>query len=161
MPEVFRICKRKYAPEAFDGEGAFRFGGRWNSRGTRIVYTSGSLALAALEMLVHLDDDSMLAAYSFVPAEVPADLILLVEEYRPLPKSWSASPAATAINRIGDEWARAKASAVLEVPTSIIPRGRNYLLNPAHADFSRIKLGEPQGFVFDGRLAGRVKNREE
>lgn len=159
MPEVFRICKRKYAPEAFDGEGAFRFGGRWNTRGTRIVYTSGSLALAALEMLVHLDDDSMLAAYSFIQAQVPPELVLRVEEYRPLPKNWGASPAPLAINRIGDEWARERVSAVLEVPTSIIPRERNYLLNPAHADFSRIEQGEPQGFAFDARLAGRVKNR--
>jgi RES domain-containing protein len=153
--EVFRICKTKRAREAFDGEGAFRFGGRWNSRGTRIVYTAGSLALAALEMLVHLDDDSMLFEYSFVPAEVPPELILPVEEYRALPKNWSASPAPSAIQRIGDAWAREKASAVLEVPTSIIPREKNYLLNPAHADFSRIKLGEPQGFAFDTRLHGK------
>ena len=54
MPAVYRICKTKYAAMAFDGEGAFRFGGRWNARGTRMVYTAGSLALAAREMLVHL-----------------------------------------------------------------------------------------------------------
>ena len=155
MREVFRICKTKYAREAFDGEGAFRFGGRWNTRGTRIVYTAGSLALAALEMLVHLDDDSLLFEYSFVPAEIPPELILPVEEYRALPKSWSASPAPLAIQRIGDDWARDNASAVLEVPTSIIPLEKNYLLNPSHANFSRITLGEPQGFIFDGRLRGK------
>ncbi len=155
MREVFRICKTKYAREAFDGEGAFRFGGRWNTRGTRIVYTAGSLALAALEMLVHLDDDSMLFEYSFVPAEVPPELIMPVEEYRALPKNWSASPAPLAIGRIGDEWARENASAVLEVPTSIIPLEKNYLISPSHADLSRIKLGKPQGFIFDGRLRGK------
>ena len=56
MPAVYRICKTKYAATAFDGEGAFRFGGRWNTRGTRLIYTAGNLALAALEMLVHLDE---------------------------------------------------------------------------------------------------------
>ncbi|MEJ7712564.1 MAG: RES domain-containing protein [Pyrinomonadaceae bacterium] len=133
----------------------FGFGGRWNTRGTRIVYAAGSLALAALEMLVHLDDDSMLFEYSFVPAKVPPELILPVEKYRALPKNWSASPAPLAIQRIGDGWAHESASAVLEVPTSIIPLEKNYLLNPSHADFSRIELGEPQGFVFDGRLRGK------
>ncbi len=152
MREVFRICKTKYVREAFDGEGAFRFGGRWNSRGTRIVYTAGSLALAALEMLVHLDDDSLLSAYSFVAAQVPPELILPIEAYRLLPKNWSASPAPLAIHRIGDDWAREKASAVLEVPTAIVPLERNYLLNPSHADFSKIVLGKPQRFAFDERL---------
>ena len=155
MLSVFRICKTKFAPEAFDGEGAFRFGGRWNSRGTRIIYTAGSLALAALEMLVHTDDDSLLAEYSFVAAEVPEELILPVEDYRALPKNWGASPAPLAANRIGDDWARERASAVLEVPTSIIPREKNYLLNPAHASFSRIKLGKLQRFAFDSRLRSR------
>lgn len=145
----------KYAREAFDDEGAFRFGGRWNSRGTRIVYAAGSLALAALEMLVHLDDDSLLSAYSFVAAQVPPELILSVEDFRQLPKNWSASPAPHLIHRIGDDWAREKASAVLEVPTSIVPLEKNYLLNPSHADFSKIILGKPQRFVFDRRLRGK------
>lgn len=155
MRRVFRICKTKHARAAFDGEGAFRFGGRWNSRGTRIVYMAESLALAALEMLVHLDDDSLLFEYSFIPADIPPELILPVAEYRALPRNWSASPAPLVIGRIGDDWARANVSAVLEVPTSIIPLEKNYLLNPAHADFSRIELGKPQGFVFDGRLRSK------
>jgi RES domain-containing protein len=152
MPEVFRICKTKYAPTAFNGEGAFRFGGRWNTRGTRIIYASGSRALAALEMLVHLDDDSLLLNYSFITAQVPQELIMPVEKFRRLPKDWSSSPAPAAVQSIGDDWARAAASAVLEIPSAIIPLEKNYLLNPAHTDYSKITLGRPSKFAFDERL---------
>lgn len=152
MPKVFRICKTKYAPAAFDGEGAFRFGGRWNTRGTRIIYTAGSLALAALEMLVHLDDDALLLKYSFIKAQVPPELILPVEKFRRLPKDWSSSPAPVAVQSIGDDWARALVSAVLEVPSAVIPLEKNYLLNPMHADYSKITLSKPSKFAFDERL---------
>ncbi len=152
MPEVFRICKTKYAATSFDGEGAFRFGGRWNTRGTRIIYTAGSLALAALEMLVHLDEDTLLLKYSFIKAQVPPELILPVEKFRRLPKDWSSSPAPTEVQSIGDDWARALVSAVLEVPSAIIPPEKNYLLNPAHADYFKITLSKPHKFALDERL---------
>ena len=152
MPAVYRICKTKYAATAFDGEGAFRFGGRWNTRGTRMIYTAGSLALAALEMLVHLDDDELLFAYSFVAATIPPALILPVKDFRSLPKNWNTFPPPIALQRIGDDWIRSLASAVLEVPTAIVPLEQNYLLNPAHPDFAQIKLGKPSRFRFDQRL---------
>jgi RES domain-containing protein len=154
MLTVYRICKTKYARNAFDGEGAFRFGGRWNSRGVRMVYMAGSLALAALEMLVHLDDDELLARYSFVAAQIPTALILPVTSYRVLPKDWAASPAPLALQQIGDDWVREKSSAVLEVPTTIVPREKNYLLNPAHPDFAQLKIEAPERFLFDERLRG-------
>lgn len=152
MPTVYRICKTELVRNAFDGEGSFRYGGRWNSRGTRIIYTAGNLSLAALEMVVHLDDDSMLLEYSYIPAEVPSELILCVEDFRRLPENWSHSPAPLAAQRIGDDWAREMPSAVLEVPTAVVPLEKNYLLNPAHLDFSKIVLGEVKKFEFDERL---------
>lgn len=152
MLTAFRICKTKYVATAFDGEGAFRFGGRWNSRGTRIIYTAGSLALAALEMLVHLQDEEMLFEYSFVTAQFDDELVLSVNEFRPLPPDWSATPAPLKVLQIGDEWAQELASPILEVPTSVIPLENNYLLNPAHPDFQKIVLGNPANFVFDERL---------
>ena len=136
----------------FDGEGAFRFGGRWNSRGTRILYTAGSLSLAALEMLVHLNDEEILFSYSFAAAEFDESLVLPIEEFQTLPKNWSVSPPPLEIQRIGDEWANSKVSAVLRVPTSILPVEFNYLINIEHPDFSEIKFGEPQTFTFDKRL---------
>ncbi|HEX4948736.1 MAG TPA: RES domain-containing protein [Blastocatellia bacterium] len=152
MPTVYRIVKTKYAKTAFDGEGAFRYGGRWNTRGTRLIYTAGSLSLAALEMLVHLDDDELLWSYSFVAAQIPPHLILPVRAFRSLPKHWNASPSPVALQQIGDAWVRANASAVLEVPTSIVPLESNYLINPAHPDYPQITLEKPRRFVFDERL---------
>lgn len=152
MPTVYRICKTKYASSAFDGEGARLYGGRWNSPGTRVVYAAGSLALAALEMLVHLGDAELLLSYSFIAAEVPPDLIIPIEEFRALPFDWSAHPAPLAVQQIGDDWVRANASAALELPTSIVPLEKNYLLNPAHADYDRINIGAARLFVFDERL---------
>jgi RES domain-containing protein len=155
--EVFRIAKTKYADTAFDGEGAFRFGGRWNSRGTRMIYTAGSLALAVLEMLVHLDDDSMIQKYSFISAQIPEELTEKVENFLPLPKNWSISPAPLEVQEIGNKWVRKNVSAVLEVPSSVIPLEKNYLLNPAHKDFKKIFLGKPQKFGFDERLRSGKK----
>ena len=139
----------------FDGEGAFRFGGRWSSRGTRILYTAGSLSLAALEMLVHLTGEEILLAYSYATAEFDEGLVLSIEDFRPLPENWSDSPPLLQIQRIGDEWAKEQASVVLKVPTSILPVEFNYLINVEHPEFSKVKLGKPQTFTFDERLYGK------
>jgi len=149
---TYRICKTKYAGTMFDGEGAFRFGGRWNSRGVRILYTAGSLSLAVLEMLVHLNNEEILLSYSFATAEFDESLILPIEEFRTLPENWSVSPPPLEIQRIGDEWAETHASVVLKVPTSVLPVEFNYLINVEHPEFSKIKLGEPRAFTFDERL---------
>ncbi len=153
---AFRICKTKNVAAALDGEGAWRYGGRWNSRGTRVIYLAGSLALAALEMLVHLQDEKLLAEYSYLDAQFDSKLIMTVSDFRPLPKDWHLSPAPLSIQQWGDAWAATESSAVLQVPTSIIPLENNYLLNPHHPDFKKIAFGKPRKFVFDGRL---LKNR--
>lgn len=152
MVTTYRICKIKYAATWFDGEGAYRYGGRWNSRGMRILYTAESLSLATLEMLVHLNDEEILLSYSFAAAEFDESLVLPVEEFRALPENWSASPPPLEIQRIGDEWAREQASVVLKVSTSVLPVEFNYLINVRHPEFSKVKLGEPQTFTFDERL---------
>ncbi|MEP7036899.1 MAG: RES domain-containing protein [Acidobacteriota bacterium] len=152
MPITYRICKTKYSATMFDGEGAYRFGGRWNSRGTRIVYTAESLSLAALEMLVHLNDEEILFNYSFAAAEFDGSMVLPIEEFQTLPKNWSASPPPLEIQRIGDEWAKSESSVILRVPTSVLPIEYNYLINVEHPEFSRVKLGETQSFIFDERL---------
>lgn len=152
MITVFGICKTKHAANPFDGEGAFLNTGRWNSRGTRMVYTAASLALAALEMLVNVEDDELLLEYSYATARVDPALIVAVNDFRPLPVNWSDSPAPVEVQQIGDEWVRQQESAVLEVPTSVIPLEKNYLINPNHPDFKHIILGKPEKFSFDERL---------
>lgn len=149
MISVYRICKTKYAATAFDGEGAFRFGGRWNLRGTRIVYTAGSLSLAVLEMLVHFGDDSILPSYSFIEAKIEESLIETVGK---TPKNWRESPPPYRVQKIGDDWTKRHSSTVLRVPSAIIPLESNYLINPNHKDFSKIIYGKPQDLTFDERL---------
>jgi RES domain-containing protein len=156
MVTTYRICKTKYAATWFDGEGARLYGGRWNSRGTRLLYMAGSLSLAALEMLVHLNNEEILLAYSFASAEFDESLILPVEKFRALPEKWSDSPPPLEIQRIGDDWAQNKASVVLKVPTSVLPLESNYLINIEHPKFSKVKLGEPKNFSFDNRLYGKI-----
>ena len=152
MATAYRIFKTKYAATWFDGEGAFRYGGRWNSPGTRLLYAAESLSLAALEMLVHLNNEEILLSYSYATAEFDEKYNLPIEDFRHLPDNWSASPAPIEIQKIGDAWAHSETSLILRVPTSVLPLEFNYLINIEHSDFDQIKLGKPQKFKFDERL---------
>ena len=151
---AWRIVKTRHAAKAFDGEGARVEGGRWNSPGTPVVYTSQSAALAALELLVHLGRASILAAYVLIPC-VFDDAIVSRLHRRRLPKTWRSYPAAPELQLIGDEWARSGGSAVLEVPSAVVETDLNYLLNPHHRDFHTIRVMNPQPFEFDLRLLKR------
>ena len=148
---AWRICKKKLARTAFSGTGARLFGGRWNSPGTALVYLSESQALAALEMLVHLDVADALRHYQVCKVTFDEALVRRVDPTM-LPKTWRKDPPPRAVQRIGDEWVAASSSAVLQVPSAIVPAELNYLLNPAHPDLSRITIGPPETFRFDRRL---------
>lgn len=148
---AWRIVKNTYASEAFDGEGARLLGGRWNSPGHRVVYTSQSAALATLEILVHLGSSSALASWVLIGCRIPEGLVK-VADGASLPKHWRRFPAPEELQRIGNEWMTSGASAVLEVPSAIIESEHNYLLNPEHKDFRRIEVQEPLPFSFDVRL---------
>jgi len=147
---VWRICSRQY--RAFDGEGARLHGGRWNFPGVRVVYTSGSLALATLELLVHVDagllPEDLLAISVQVPEEVESRRV----EDRDLPSNWRQYPAPERLQEIGTEWARAGRTVILSVPSAIVPQERSYLLNPAHAEFARLKVSKAVSFRLDARL---------
>lgn len=146
--QAWRIVKAKHAATAFSGEGARLYGGRWNSPGVSLVYTSSTQALAALESLVHLNPP-VLFAYAAIPLEFEAGL---VEKVTALPPGWAHSPAPPTTRALGDLWAREARSAVLELPSAIIPGESNYLLNPAHPGFKKIAIGRPVPFSFDPRL---------
>jgi RES domain-containing protein len=151
MPTAFRIFKSEHAAAAFTGEGARLYGGRWNSRGTAVVYTASSCALAALEMLVHLDDQQLLESYLVAEIEFDGRLArtLAADE---LPSDWRADPAPAELQALGDAWIVAGTSAVLRVPSSVIDTESNFLLNPAHGDFAKIVVAEGRPFTFDPRL---------
>ena len=152
MLTAYRIFKTKFAKTWFEGEGAFLFGGRWNTRGTRILYCAESLSLAALEMLVHLNSAELLGAYSYATLEFEENDVLPVEQFVKLPKNWSVSPPPITVQQIGDKWAVSMSSLVLRVPSSVVPGEFNYLVNVGHPNFANIKRGKPRVFRFDERL---------
>jgi RES domain-containing protein len=136
----------------FSGVGAETFGGRWNTKGIAIVYTSESLALAAMEMLVHLDEEDLRARY--VKCRVTFDESLISRiQMRSLPRGWRAIRAPAKLRALGDRWAIKSRSAVLAVPSAVVIGEWNYLLNPAHRDFAKISIGKVERFAFDPRLA--------
>ena len=149
MVQGFRFIKTRRAVTAFDGEGAFLYGGRWNQRGTRVAYASDSIALAMLEVLVHLG--STPEAFSVVAVEFPERLVEVFDRAK-LPPDWRSDPSPLSVRLIGDEWARKQRSAVLQVPSAIVPEQHNFVLNPLHADFAKVKIGPARAFDFDPRL---------
>jgi RES domain-containing protein len=148
---AWRIVKTRHAEAAFDGEGARLFGGRWSSPGLPVIYTAGSAALAALEMLVHVGKTSVLPAYVLIACSFDKKIVLRLDRKR-LPRDWHSYPARPELQLVGDAWLKDATSAVLEVPNAIITSESNYLLNPQHADFRSIKIADPQPFEFDLRL---------
>ena len=153
MAEVvgWRIAKQKHAATAFSGEGARIFEGRWNSAGTRVVYCSENLALAALEILVHTKPVSMLGPFRAFRVVFDSSIMSRIPLNK-LPKGWNLQPATAASKKIGDEWIKAGRSAVLALPSVLVPLESTYLLNPKHSDFTKIKITDSGSFVLDPRL---------
>jgi RES domain-containing protein len=149
-----RIVKAKHAAAAFSGDGARKYGGRWNSPGKPVVYVSSTMSLAILEMLVHHGSQELLKQYVLFEVTFDEGLLTAVDPAA-LPKRWRASPPAAAVQEVGDAWVAKGASVVLRVPSAIVPTEFNYLLNPAHPDFARIAVGPKQPVQFDPRLAGK------
>jgi RES domain-containing protein len=151
MVTSWRIVATRLASGAFSGEGARRDGGRWNSPGVRMVYTAGTISLALLEILVHLNSSAPLASYSRCSVRFDESLIIALD-LKQLPKNWRRSPAPAAVQTLGDEWIAAGRSAVLKVQSAIIEEESNYLINPAHADFKRLDFGKFAQLHLDPRL---------
>lgn len=151
MISVWRITKRKHTKNAFTGEGAKSFGGRWNNLGKLVVYTAESRALALAEILMHLESASVLSRYIVFQVEVDESYITHLD-LRDLPKNWRAEPAPRRLQTLGDEWLDSGKSAVLRVPSAIVDGEFNYLLNPLHPNFSKLRIRGPEKLSIDKRL---------
>ena len=152
MPSGRRIDKP--GRDALSGEGARLYGGRWNSPGVPVVYLSEHQSLAALEIIVHqrpLTPRGDFLAYFIEWEEAQTERL----PAKQLPPNWRTSPPESGNLAIGDEWAKARRSLILAVPSAIIPEEVNFLLNPAHPDFSGVKIPKGTPFHFDPRLVGR------
>ncbi len=149
---AYRLTKRKWKATAFDGEGAMTYGGRWNSKGKSCVYLSGSESLAILEVMVHLDDNSLLQHYIMYKITLTEKNILSLASDK-LPVEWRDEPAPPETADIGDMWLEGMTSLALAVPSVIVPNEYNYILNPAHPDFkSTVQTAEEVNFQPDDRL---------
>ena len=144
----------KWVDAAFDGVGASRAGGRWNSTGVRVVYLGSSLALAALELLAHIDYERALDAYVAIPVDFDEALLLTLDEAS-LPAGWATSEGLADAQSVGDAWVGSRASALLAVPSRLITAERNVLLNPDHRDAAAVVSGERRPFRYDPDILKR------
>ncbi|MGO8983830.1 MAG: RES family NAD+ phosphorylase [Terriglobales bacterium] len=148
---LWRICRRIHAASAFSGEGARLFGGRWNSPGVRVIYTSPSLALAAVETFVNLEPNLQPDDLVSIEAAIPEDLPTERLDLKSLPRKWHVLRDES-LRKFGDHWIRAGKTMAMYVPSSAIRGEWNVLLNPGHPNFSRLKIEKPKRFEFDLRM---------
>lgn len=151
MTIAYRLARKKY-PIELSGKGAAKRGARWNSPGTEVIYAAESRALAMAEVAVHLTiatlpDDFVMLEIGF-PDSV--SVLTLSEDF--LPEDWNAFPHPASTQRTGDDFVRELKAGVLRVPSAVVQGDHNLLINPAHADFSQIKIINQADFPFDKRL---------
>lgn len=147
---LWRIARAPLDP--LSGEGARLAGGRWNHPGDAVVYTSGTLSLAALEILAHVDPEEapadLVAAEIDLPGAVAIESVLLES----LPPGWNRALDHPACIEIGDRWVRERRVVALRVPSALVPEEQNVLLNPRHRDMARVRVMRRRPFAFDPRL---------
>ncbi len=152
MSRVYRVLRKAYARAPFDGEGAYRYGGRWSSPGTRLCYTSQYQSLSMLEYFVHLDKDDPPDDLVLAVAEIPSDVSRTRLRADRLPANWRVSAAPPELARIGDEFVRRGRHCLLMVPSVLAPSESNCLINPAHADFRKIVVLGTEPLQYDRRM---------
>lgn len=148
---AWRICDRRHLPQAMSGAGAARYGGRWNSPGTPMVYLAGSRALAQLEMRVHAQALTAPTTHVMFEVKLKVDSLHILAE-QDLPENWRSYPAPEALAKLGDRFASEGLKLALQVPSVVIPEEPNFLLNPRHPAAAELEVGEPKPVVYDARL---------
>lgn len=148
---AWRITAKTYQDTAFSGAGAEEYGGRFNSVGTPVVYTSESLSLAMLELLVKAGERQRLTGRVFISVVFREEHVTAYDR-EALPDGWDERPYGPASQQVGDEWVEAEASLVLRVPSVVVPLEHNYLINPRHPDAEELEVGTPQPLEPDPRL---------
>lgn len=149
---VWRICRKPYVDTALEGFGGMYTSGRWHNKGHPIVYTASSAALAALEVLVHVDPLTAPTDLRLLAIELPDDLTTEVLEALTLPQDWHSVPAPASLQTLGSSWLTGGRTVALNVPSAVITVERNFLLNPRHPAAQRISVISDEAFSFDTRL---------
>jgi RES domain-containing protein len=148
----YRLTQNIHAPQAWSGNGAKQFGGRWNHKGHAAVYVSGSIALACLEILVHTEKTAILSQYCLFRIEIADNEIEYLDKQY-LPDNWQQDPAPASTMDVGSGWLENADALALVIPSCIIPYENNAILNPRHPAFAAsLSSVEPLDFSFDKRL---------
>ncbi len=153
---LFRIARSEFIRD-ITGAGARLYGGRWNLKGTALLYTSETRALAALEYLVHVSMDLAPRGLSILRIDVPEEVAARTVEPDALPADWRSYPSPQELAVLGTRWAESNETLLLRVPSVLVEEEYNVLVNPAHPDFVRIRAGRPSPFALDPRLLGRSR----
>jgi RES domain-containing protein len=152
---VHRIVRKPYSKTPLDGEGPYRFGGRWSSPGTRIAYTAEHLSLAMLEYFVHIEASDPPKDLVVVAADIPDSISRMVLTPQELPPNWRQVPAPPGLAAIGDSFAAERKSAILVLPSALVPSESNWLINPLHPEFAKIRVRPAEAFHHDARFFRR------
>ena len=158
---MFRVLRAAYARVPFDGEGAYRYGGRWSSPGTRLAYASEHQSLAMLEYFVHLDPEDPPDDLVLATADVPESLRRERVEASAVPANWRDVPAPPKLAEIGDEFWKKGKNCVLVVPSALAVRENNWLINPQHSDFKQITINRAEPLSYDPRMFGKTPGRRK
>lgn len=151
MITAWRIVDVAFADDVFSGEGSRLYGGRWNKKGHRVVYTAANLSLATLELIATVPRAQRVREYVFTSCSFPEVLVESVDEAR-LPENWRDYPPPPELREVGTDWIVSASSAVLSVPSAVTPEERNFLLNPEHEHFRSVQVGASRPFTLDLRL---------
>ena len=155
------MLRAAYARAPFDGEGAYRYGGRWSSPGTRLAYASEHQSLAMLEYFVHLDPEDAPDDLVLATAEVPESLPRQRVEASALPANWRDAPAPPSLAQIGDEFVNQAKNCLLLVPSALAVSENNWLINPQDSEFKQITINRPQPLRYDPRMFGKTLRRRK
>lgn len=151
MRKVYRISLERHARD-FSGKGARLMGGRWNSKGTALIYTSESRSLAAMEFLVHVSLANIPPRIVIAALEIPASIVPQQIDLQDLPKDWRSCPPPFVLGEIGTQWVSRMESLLLRVPSAVVAHEFNLLINPAHPEMKSIKIQKVEHFIYDERL---------
>ncbi|MBC8048134.1 MAG: RES family NAD+ phosphorylase [Fimbriimonadaceae bacterium] len=151
---VYRITRKKYSAD-LSGSGARLYGGRWNSIGKNVVYTSESISLAALEVLANMTVDSIPDDLQLITIKFADTIRITTIKLNQLPNNWSNAEPSYQLKKVGDLWLKKNKTLILKVPSAIIPQEHNYLINPSHLFFSKIKITDISDFSFDKRITSK------
>lgn len=145
-----------YTADDMSGTGAKIGGGRWNRPGNAVTYSATSIALACLETVVHLKSGGLPFNRYLVRIDIPADVWKARQSitHKSAPVGWDALPAGVVSLDIGDQWLALRTSAILLVPSIVVPEEQNILINPAHPDASKFKVTKVRKWQYDSRIAG-------